>query len=167
MIQTRRLKPKEVRGRIRDYINEELGEKLELKLCEAGSEFPMSADLKSHLPAVFVRLANWSSSHDSKLGVRRTVYQLEVAYLRALGDDEEAQENLIEPLADLDELFCRDGYMWPFVTDEPDDYKVVSVLSSDADFPEPADLDELDIRLESCSLAVAVTVDTQPRKRTQ
>lgn len=163
MIRRRRLKPKEIRERLRRYIDDELGDKLELALVEAGSEFSMPANLRQHLPAVFVRLDNWSSSHDSKLGVRRTIFQFEVLFLRALADGEEAQEHLIDPAADLDELFSRDDYTWPFRLDEPEGYTVVSVLAGDAQFPDPTDLEELDIRLESCSLAVTVTVDTQPQ----
>ncbi len=163
MIKRRLLKPKEIRERLRCYIDDELGDALALKLVEAGSEFSMPANLREHLPAVFVRLDNWSSSHATKLGVRQTAFQFEVLYLRALADGEEAQEKLIDPAADLDELFARDDYTWPFLLDEPDGYRVVSALASDAQFPDPTDLDELDIRLESCSLAVTVTVETQPQ----
>lgn len=161
MIKRRRLKPKDVRKRVRDYIAEELGAKLGLKLCEAGSEFSMPANLKEHLPAIFVRLDSWRSSHDSKLGVRRTVYQLEIAYLRALAADEEAQEHLIDPAAEIDELFCRDDYTWPFSLDTPEGYTIVSALAESTEFPEPEQLDEMEIRLEHCSTAVSVTVDTQ------
>ncbi len=161
MIKRRRLKPKDVRKRIRDYLADELGEKLELRLCQAGSEFQMPANLKAHLPAIFVRLDGWSNSHDSKIGVRRTVYRLEVAYLRLLAADEEAQEHLIDPAAEIDELFCRDDYTWPFSLDTPEGYTIVSALAESAEFPDPEQLDEMEIRLEHCSTAVLVTVDTQ------
>lgn len=161
MIRRRRLKPKDVRARVLAYVDEELGPTLGLKLCEAGSEFAMPANLKEHLPAVFVRLDGWSSTHDSKLGVRRTVYRIEILYLRELADNEEAQEHLIDPAADIDELFSRDDYTWPFCMDTPEGYTIVSALAESTEFPDPADLAELDIRLEQVSIAVLVTIDTQ------
>lgn len=158
----RRLHSQEIRKRIRDYIADELGESLKLKLVECGSEFSFPADVSSHLPAVFVRLDSWSNSHDSKLGVRRTIYRLEVTYLRALAPNEDAQEHLIDPADAIDELFSRDDYTWPFLLDTPTGYTVESALAESAEFPDPAALDEMEIRIEHVSIPVVVTVTTQP-----
>lgn len=162
MIKRRRLYPRDIRQRIRDYIAAELGEKLELRVCEAGSEFSLPAEPLAQLPAIFIRLDNWANSHDSKLGVRRTTFRLEVHYLRALADEEEAQEHLLEPAADIDELFSRDDYIWPFLLSTPTGYTVESVLAESAEFPDPAELDEMELRIEHVSIPVVVTVTTQP-----
>lgn len=162
MIKVRRLKTRAIANTVRDYINEELGAALELSTCEVGAQWVFHGAVEDDLPMILVRVVSQTPErHPKKNGAIRVVTELEIAYFRILGEDEEPEVNIYDDADEITELFLRDEYEWPF------DLKPVEGLCIEETFPGTSEFvpaGELDIHERIEQVTIPVRVQTEHPK---